>query len=108
MYSYEKRIRAVNLYIKYDKSFASVKRELGYPKHRCTLHQWYLEFQSKSDLKLKSNRTSKYSSEQRQQAVNHYYAHGKCISRTTRMLGFPRRMLLRQWLREMHPEYYSD
>ena len=29
MYSYEDRIKAVKLYIQYDKSYASVYRELG-------------------------------------------------------------------------------
>lgn len=32
MYSYEDRMRAVRLYILYDFSFASVKRDLGFPK----------------------------------------------------------------------------
>lgn len=108
MYSYEDRIRAVKLYIQYDKSFASVKRELGYPKHCTTLHKWYAEYQDKSDLKLKSNRRHKFSSEQKQQAIDHYYAHGKCISRTIRMLGFPSRTLLKQWLREIHPEEFPN
>lgn len=31
MYSYEERIRAVKLYIKYGKSAAAVVGELGYP-----------------------------------------------------------------------------
>ena len=31
MYSYEERLKAVQLYIQYDKSYASVFRELGYP-----------------------------------------------------------------------------
>lgn len=108
MYSYEDRIRAVKLYIQYDKSFASVKRELGYPKHCTTLHKWYAEYQDKSDLKLKSNRRHKFSFEQKQQAIDHYYAHGKCISRTIRMLGFPSRTLLKQWLREIHPEEFPN
>lgn len=30
MYSYEERLKAVQLYIQYDKSYASVFRELGY------------------------------------------------------------------------------
>lgn len=108
MYSYEDRIRAVKLYIQYDKSFASVKREFGYPKHCTTLHKWYAEYQDKSDLKLKSNSRHKFSSEQKQQAIDHYYAHGKCISRTIRMLGFPSRTLLKQWLREIHPEEFPN
>lgn len=31
MYSYEKRLKDVKLFIQYDKSYASVYRELGYP-----------------------------------------------------------------------------
>ena len=31
MYSYEERLKAVKLYIQYDRSYASVYRELGYP-----------------------------------------------------------------------------
>lgn len=31
MYSREKRMKAIVLYIKYDKSIADVVRELGYP-----------------------------------------------------------------------------
>ena len=40
MYSREKRLKAVELYIKYDKSAADVIRELGYPD-RHTLRSWY-------------------------------------------------------------------
>ena len=40
MYSREKRVKAVELYIKYDKSAADVIRELGYPD-RHTLRSWY-------------------------------------------------------------------
>lgn len=32
MYSYEERIKAVKLYIKYDLSIADTLRELGYPR----------------------------------------------------------------------------
>ena len=34
MYSYEERLRAVKLYIKYDHSLSAVIRELRYPSHR--------------------------------------------------------------------------
>jgi len=39
MYSREKKMKAVELYIKYDKSAADVIRELGYPD-RHTLRSW--------------------------------------------------------------------
>lgn len=40
MYSYEDRMRAVELYIKYEHSAADVIRELGYPKSGATLAAW--------------------------------------------------------------------
>ena len=40
MYSREKRMEAVELYIKFGKSAAAVFRELGYP-NRHTLQTWY-------------------------------------------------------------------
>ena len=43
MYSREKRLKAVELYIKYDKSAADVIRELGYP-NRHTLCSWYEKY----------------------------------------------------------------
>lgn len=104
MYSYEDRMRAVKLYIKYDYSFAAVKHELGYPKQYDSLKQWFDEYQVHSDLKRKSTRKPKYSADQRMEAINHYYNHGRCISRTVRLLGYPSRPLLKQWLREEHPE----
>ena len=40
MYSREKRMRAIELYIKYEKSPADVIRELGYPDRKM-LGKWY-------------------------------------------------------------------
>lgn len=40
MYSREKRMKAIELYIKYGKSAADVIRELGYPDRK-TLPKWY-------------------------------------------------------------------
>jgi putative transposase len=103
MYSYENRMRAVKLYIQYDKSAAAVIQELGYP-NRHSLKNWYLEYQKSNDLKRKSQRASKYSKEQEQTAVRYYMNHGKCISKTIRALGYPSRALLKQWLRSKYPE----
>lgn len=44
MYSYEDRLKAVNLYIKYDLSAADTVRELGYPNYKMLL-RWYKKFQ---------------------------------------------------------------
>ena len=40
MYSREQRVKAIALYIKYDKSIADVIRELGYPSTNL-LPRWY-------------------------------------------------------------------
>ena len=49
MYSYEDRIRAVELCIKLDKRVRSTIRQLGYPT-RNSLQGWYNEYQQKLDL----------------------------------------------------------
>ena len=43
MYSREKRKKAIELYLKYDKSVATVIRELGY-QTRKMLPRWYKEY----------------------------------------------------------------
>ena len=104
MYSYDDRLRAVKLFIQYDYSFASVKRELGYPRTKASLKQWYSEYMADSDIKQKYSRHPKYTDDQRTEAINHYYEHGKCVLRTVRLLGYPSRPLLKKWLIEEHPE----
>ena len=104
MYSYDDRMRAVKLYIQYDHSFSSVQHELGYPNNRKTLKAWYKEFVETRTLHKKSSRSPKYSQEQKQQAIDYYYEHGRCLARTVRKLGFPSRTVLGEWLREIHPE----
>lgn len=42
MHSYEERMKAVQLFIKYDLSVADTIRDLGYPT-RNTLIRWYNE-----------------------------------------------------------------
>lgn len=43
MYSYEERLKAIELYIKYNNNSAAVIRELGYP-NRYTLSLWLQEY----------------------------------------------------------------
>ena len=100
MYSYEKRMRAVELYVKYDLNIAAVIRELGYPS-RGMLYLWYKEFKEGATLRSDSDRKNmKYSPEQRKQAVTYYLEHGLSISRTIKALGFPKRTALRDWINE--------
>lgn len=103
MYSYAERIKAVKLYIQYDLSAASVIRELGYPD-RHSLRLWYKEYIENGDLKKEYSRCSMYTESQKAVALEHYFEHGKCIARTVRTLGYPSKYLLREWIREKHPE----
>lgn len=103
MYSYEQRIKAVELYIQYDCSAASVINELGYPDYK-SLVSWYKQYTETGTLVKKGKSYRKYTAEQRSAAVKHYLEHGKCVSRTVRVLGYPSRPLLTEWIKEDVPE----
>ncbi len=106
MYSREKRMEAVELYLKYGKSAAAVIRELGYPD-RHTLRSWYgmyLKEQETGVIHDRYMRASKFTEEQKGTAVRHYLDHGRNYSRTVRLLGYPNRVTLRQWCLESAPE----
>ena len=49
MYSYEDRIRAVELYIKLGKRVRAIIRQLGYPTKNA-LKGWYREYERRLDL----------------------------------------------------------
>ncbi len=105
MYSREERMRAIELYFKYDKSAATVVRELGYPS-RHLLPRWYkayLKEQETGVIRDRYSRSPKYSSEQKVAAVKHYLEHGRNISRTIKKLGYPCRDVLRGWCKELSP-----
>lgn len=108
MYSYEDRKKAVKLYSQYGLSYASVKRELGYPSDHKTLVAWYNDYKQNGWKPKAVSKYSKYSAKQRRIAIDHYYKHGRCVSRTVRMLGYPSRTLLKEWLVQAHPEDFPD
>jgi len=104
MYSYEDRIRAVKLYLKLGKRIAATRRQLGYPTKNSLL-SWYREYQEHGDLEgAYVCRKSKYSTEQKKVAVEHYLNHERCIAVTVRALGYPCRDTLGDWIDELHPE----
>lgn len=104
MYSYEDRIRAVELYIKLGKRVRPTIRQLGYPTKN-SLKGWYNEYQQKLDLPAGyAGRRPKFSLEQRAAAVEHYLTHDRCIAATMRALGYPGRGTLTAWVREAIPE----
>jgi len=104
MYSYEDRMRAVELYIKLGKRLRATLRQLGYPTKR-SLVSWYREYEQSHDLQVGYARSvQKYSAEQMQVAVQHYLDHDRCIASTIRALGYPCRSVLTGWIDELHPE----
>jgi len=103
MYSYEDRIRAVELYIKYDHSVSAVRHELGYPT-KTMLLRWYKEYLENGDLIRESKKKPKYSEEQKSHALEYYLTHGRCIAQTARTLGYPSRQRLQEWVDEAFPE----
>jgi len=102
MYTHEEKLKAIKLYLKYE-SYAAVINELEYPS-RGSLRNWINEHKQHGDVKKKYTRRSKYSEKQKQMAVNHYLEYGKCYSRTCRMLGYPSRVILKQWVMESAPQ----
>ena len=103
MYSYEERIKAVELLVQYDLSFSTVIHELGYPSYEA-LRKWYKEFIAAGSLHDNLVKKTMYSQEQKRTAVDYYLTHGKCIRRTCMKLGYPSRPLLYQWRKELAPE----
>lgn len=105
MYTYEQRMTAVNLYIKYHHKAAAVIRELGYP-NRHVLVQWFKEYEATGDLHQSSKlrKKSKYSKEQKQAALQFYQDHGRSITLTVTMLGYPGKTTFKQWLNEAFPD----
>lgn len=103
MFSYEERMRAVLLYIKYGCRSGPVISELGYPK-RQSLRLWYKQYKETGSLTISYQRKSKYSNIERNRAIQHYLSHGKCIDYTIRELGYPCKELLLNWIRKDCPE----
>jgi len=102
VFSHKERVRAIQLFLKYDCSYAATIRELGYPSIGA-LRKWYKEYLESGELHQEHRKKSKYSEEQKRIAVNHYFEYGQCYARTIRMLGYPNRESLRQWCEELAP-----
>ncbi|MFA6845797.1 MAG: transposase [Sphaerochaetaceae bacterium] len=97
MYSYEKRKKAVELYIKFDKSASAVVRELGYPDYH-SLRKWYEEYQATGTADKADSNPYGYSYEQRKAAVEYYKGHGRNLRGTCRKLGYPAYSKLSEWV----------
>ena len=104
MYSYEERLRAVELYIRLGKRPKVVICQLGYPTKN-SLRAWHEEFQNSGDLHASFvRRKQKYSDEQKSVAFEHYIDHGCCFAFTRKALGYPGRQTIMEWVHERPPE----
>ncbi len=102
MYSREKRMKAIELYIKYNKRSAAVIHKLGYPS-RNLLRRWYKRYQEELNTGVVWDRyqtVQRYTKEQKDAAVRYYLEHGKNKSQTVKILGYPSRPVLQRWCEE--------
>ena len=102
-YTVEQKKRAIELLLQYDMSYAAVVQELGYPGSTRSLRRWYEKYKSGETMERKSHPT-KYTEEQKAKAVDYYLKHGKCVRRACRILGYPNRTLLTEWIKELAPD----
>lgn len=72
MYSREEKLKAVELFIKYDKSPASAIRELGYPC-RATLYAWHEEYLASGCRAPSTSAHRRYTEDQKRAVVDHFF-----------------------------------
>jgi hypothetical protein len=90
MYSYEERVRAVELYLKLGKRLKETIRQLGGYPTKNSLKAWCDEFEKSGHLQKGYVRVKpKYSEKQKNLALEHYLDHGRCFTFTLRALGIP-------------------
>jgi putative transposase len=107
MYSYEDRIQAVELFIKLGKRVAETIHRLGYPTENA-LKSWHQSYEQGSDLpRGYARKKLKYTQAQQTLAIEHYFAHGRCIAATIKTLGYPSRDSLRAWIQAVRPRLCS-
>ena len=102
MYSYEDRLRAVQLYIKLGKRVGVTIRQLGYPTKNA-LKGWYQAYARDAAMPAGYARQPRYTQARRDLAVEHYRTHGRCLAVTIRELGYPSRTLLAAWAQGQEP-----
>ena len=105
-YSRAQRGRAVDLSVKYERCADVAISQLGYPSKGALL-SWYadrLEEERTGVPSGRGERYRRYTDEQKQAAVDHYLEYGRRLSRTMRMLGYPKsKELLMAWIDELAP-----
>ena len=102
MYSFEKRLKAVELYFELGNNAALTVRRLGYPDVTSLAH-WVDEYERNQSLHAQKHRYSKYSDEEKERAIQYYLKNGKSVLQTVKVLGYPSRPLLKAWIKEYNP-----
>lgn len=102
MYSYQDRMKPVQLYIENGHSLMAIIRELGYPS-RGMLARWYKEYQENGYLHHRYEKKPNFTQEQKQVAVDYYLEHGRCLRRTIRFMGYPSTTALMKWIDDLAP-----
>lgn len=103
MFSYEQRKAAIDLLVKYDRCWADVIRELGYPD-RQTLRVWWEAYEATGEVPVGyRRRKGRFTEEDKRAAVDYYLEHGRSVARTVRRLGYPSRSCLENWVDELAP-----
>lgn len=97
MYTFEERMKPVELCIQSGRSEGTVIRTLGYPS-QTEQRNWYKEYLSKGNLRTGSAPKSRYTQEQKVAQVEYYTTNHTALNQTYRALGDSTRYVLRQWL----------
>lgn len=106
VYSYEDRIRAVELYVSSGFSPKAVFNALGFPSKN-SVKTWYREYLEElhgDDRHDRYRRRETYTPEQKRAAVESYIENGKSRARTVRELGYPGTDTLAKWIDEIAPD----
>jgi len=104
MYSYEDRMKAINLYLQNGHKASKVIDELGYPE-RHMLHLWYKEYMEAGSLhKNFVAKKKKYSDRQKEEAIQFYLEHDHSLKQTVQTLGYPSESMLKYWVREFNSQ----
>ena len=107
MYSYEDRMKAINLYLQNGHKASKVIDELGYPE-RHMLHLWYKEYTESGELhKEFIAKKKKYSDAQKEAAIQFYLDHDHSLKQTVQALGYPSESMLKYWVRELKTSRHS-
>ena len=105
MYTYEQRMKAVELYKQNGFRAEAVIQELGYPQCRQSVRLWYKEYKRNGRLHNEfSEACPRYTEAEKHSAVRHYLESGRSITKTINALGYPSRQVLRGWIKEEAPE----